>query len=288
MTFTYTYLLSDFLNSLVDLDTLTIQVQDSVITVSLDYINDGAGSGTDVDFYFKATLPSDDIITLNTIVANHTGEPITEETQIVQASILTEHIKYIESGETTQDLYAAESLIIDVSSNDTKKTVDFTWSYLISLMSGTLGISEDMIGDSLCIEIAPNTLIGAFTQNVNLGDTSLNVSPTVLDYVKRGFYIGKYGDMDSGSEMSQVLSIDTENGRINLTSPSISTATAGNYCAMSAKLIPNLYIHSLDKIEIGKQIPTGQRITAGTPVRVCYSNNNNVAKKISFFVEYLY
>lgn len=73
-----------------------------------------------------------------------------------------------------------------------------------------------------------------------------------------------------------------------LGSPSDVSANAGSYIAMCAKLIPNLYLHSIDKIEIGKDLPTGQRIPKNLPVRVHYHNNNSTAKKISFFVEFLY
>lgn len=64
--------------------------------------------------------------------------------------------------------------------------------------------------------------------------------------------------------------------------------SVGSYLSMSTTLIRNLYLHSQHTVDIGKTLPTGQRIPANVPIRILYHNNNGVQKKISFFVEYLY
>lgn len=281
--FKYTYQLSDFPNQKVDLDTLADQVRESTITIALDYIN----SSVVVDFFFKAQLTNPDVSALDVVVANHTGIPAPEETPLVRSQQLTEHIKWIESGEATQDLFAAQSLIIDISAGEASKSVDFSWPFDIALMSGTLGISEDMVGDDLHVDVGPNSLIGALIQPLNVGDTSIYVSPTVLENIKIGYYIGLYVPGPTGIEISQVLARDDSNYCLTI-NPSDVSANAGSYVAMCAKIVPELYLHSMDKVEIGKQIPTGQRIPKGVPVRVTYHNQNLVAKKVSFFVEYLY
>ena len=284
--FKYTYQLTDFPNNKVDLDSLTEQIRSSEITIALDYILEYT---TYEENFFKAELPPADVSILDQIVASHTGEPLAEETPIVRSQQLTEHIKWIEAGKATQDLYAAESIIIDISINEPEKIVDITWPFDIALMSGTLGISEDMVGDDFIVEIGPNTLIGALIQPLNVGDTSVYVSPTVLSNIMIGYYFGLYvpGGNDE-IEIGQVITKDEDNSCIELLNPSDVSANAGSYVAMSAKIVPNLYLHSMDKVEIGKQIPTGQRIPKGIPVRITYHSNNAVAKKVSFFIEYLY
>lgn len=284
--FKYTYTLSDFPNDKVDLDTLQDQVRASAITVSLDYIGT---EGVDVNFFFKAELDSTDQLVLDNVVANHSGEPEPEEIQVVKSEILTEHIRFVEAGDTTQGLFGAESLIIDISAGETQKITDFSWPIDIALMSGTLGVSEEMLGDDFSIDVGPNTLIGALIAPLNVGDTSIYVSPTVLQTIKIGYYIGLYNTGgDTGVEISQIIDRDDSNSCLTLKTPSDVSANAGSYIAMCTKLIPSLYLHSMDKIEIGKDFPTGQRIPKNFPVRVYYNNNNGVAKKISFFVEYLY
>lgn len=286
MAFQYNYELTQFPNDKCNIDTLTTQIRNSTIKVALDFINESLGF---VSIFFKAVLDTQDVGVLDDIVANHTGEPSSQEVQIVKSEILTEHIRFVEAGDTTQGLYSAQSLIIDVSAGESEKITDFTWPYDIALMSGTLGVSEDMIGDDFTIDIGPNTLVGALIAPLNVGDTSIYVSPTVLENIKKGFYVGLYNlSGDTGVEISQVIEKNDANSSLTLKAPSDVSANAGSYIAMCAKLIPNLYLHSIDKIEIGKDLPTGQRIPKNLPVRVHYHNNNGVAKKISFFVEYLY
>jgi hypothetical protein len=286
MDYKYTYLLSQFPNGKVDLNTFIDQIRNSTIAVALAHVDSNM---TQVLIYFKAELSAGEITTLDSIVANHTGEPGPASIDIVRSEQLTEHIRFVEAGDTTQGLYAAQSLIIDVSAGETDKIVDFTWPYDIALMSGTLGISEDMVGDDFTIDVGPNTLVGALIQPLNVGDVSVYVSPTVLENIRIGYYLGLYvpGGND-GIEISQVIDRDDENYCLSLLNPSDVSANAGSYVAMCAKIIPTLFLHSMDKVEIGKDIPTGQRIPAKLPVRVHYHNNNGVAKKVSFFVEYLY
>jgi hypothetical protein len=279
----YTYLVSLFPNHKCDLSRITQEIHESSITIALDYIN---ATDSVVNFYFKTELSVDEETTLGELVAVHTGEPLPEEPKIFKAEILTEHLEFVESGNTLNK-FAATTLLIDISAGVSEKVTDFSWPIPVSLKSGTIGVSEDMLGDELVVHVAPNTLVGAITQPLNVGDTSIYVSPTVIENIKRGYYIGLYQPGDTGIEISQVISVDAANSCLQIHSSDVS-ANAGSYVAMCAKLVPYLYFHSLDKIELGKNIPTGQRIAPGISIRVIYKNNNSVAKKVSFFVEYLY
>jgi len=286
MDYTYTYTIDQFPNQKIDLNTLITQIRDSRITIALDYINSGLFGETN---YFKAELLPSDVSILNTIVANHTGEPAKVESDIVRSEVLTEHIKFVEAGDTTQGMYAAQSIIIDISANESTKIVDFTWPLDIALMSGTLGVAEDMVGDGIMIDVGPNTLVGVLVAPMSVGDTSIYVNSTVIENIKKGFYFGLYGGPgNDGHELGQVIDMDPGNGILTLGTPADTSANAMTPVAMCAKIIPNLYLHDMSKIEIGKQIPTGQRIPKNVPVRITYSNNNGVDKKISFFIEYLY
>jgi len=279
----YTYLISIFPNHKCDISRLTKEIHESSITISLNYIN---ASDSEVNLFFKAELSVDEETILADLIASHTGEPLPEEPKIFKAEILTEHLEFVESGNTLNK-FAATTLLIDISAGVFEKVTDFSWPIPVSLKSGTIGVSEDMLGDELSVHVAPNTLIGAIIQPLNIGDTSIYVSPTVLQNIKRGYYIGLYQAGSTGIEIAQVLSIDAANSCLKI-NPSAISANAGSLIAMCAKLIPYLFFHSLDKIEIGKQIPTGQRIPPNISIRTIYKNNTGTAKKISFFIEYLY
>lgn len=70
----YTYSIqNDFPNHKVASDRLKKEIQDSAIVTALDRI---ATTGDDCDIWFKDALSSGDQATLDTIVANHSGEPL--------------------------------------------------------------------------------------------------------------------------------------------------------------------------------------------------------------------
>jgi hypothetical protein len=281
----YNYILTDFLNDKCDTARLTQEIQQSSIIIALDYINT---TTADVTIYFKDELSIGDKSTLDGIIANHSGEPLPEESPIIKAQILTEAAKWVEAGDTTQELFSAQSLIIDVSDGDLEIAKNFSWPYTIAIKSGTIYVTEDMIGDEMSVHEAPNTLIGYLMQPLNVGDTSMYVSETVIQNMRKAYYVGLYQPGEEGIEVSQVLSIDAAHGALSLATPSDVSAGAYSYIAMCGKMIPELLFTINQKIEIGKTLPTANRLPANIPMRVYYKNNNAKAKTVSIFVEYLY
>lgn len=281
----YKYGLAQFKNGKVSSDRLSVEIQSSDITIALKRIDTFSNI---VDIVFKDELTINEVTILDGIVSTHSGEPLTEESPIVKSRILTEAAKWVEAGNTTQELFAAQSLIIDVSSGETEVAKSFSWPYIVAIKSGTIHVTEDMIGDEISVHEAPNTLIGYLTQPLNVGDASMYVSETVIQNIRRAYYVGLYQPGDEGIEVGQVLDIDIINSVLSLTTPSDVSADAYSYVAMCGKMIPELLFTTTDKIEIGKTIPTANRLPATIPMRVYYKNNNAKAKTVSIFVEYLY
>jgi hypothetical protein len=276
----YTYNITDFPNDKVNSDRLNQEIHSSSITISLDHIDTNPDL---ILIHFKTDLSISEKQTLDNIIANHSGEPLPDSGNIQQVKVITEQPKYIIAGNTTQEFFSAESIIIDISTGEILKIVDISWPFDISLKTGTLNISEDMIGDEISVEAAPNTLIGALTSSLKVGDTSANVSPTVIQNIKRGYYFNIYS---SNHEIGRVTMVDGD--YITFSPPSDVSANPGTYVSMTPKIIPYAYLNSSRVLEIGKTIATGNRVPKNTIVRVKYKNNNGVAKKIGWFIEYLY
>ena len=68
----YSYILSDFPNNKYNLDTLNDEIVFSSISSTLDHED---GYETSIDIYFLTDLSTEEISTLDIIVANHQGEP---------------------------------------------------------------------------------------------------------------------------------------------------------------------------------------------------------------------
>ena len=280
----YIYNLSDFLNHKVNSDRLIKEIQESSITIALDQLNTDPAQAA---IKFKTDLSSGEKTILDTIIANHSGESLPTSIQIVKAEILTEAVHWVESGNTTQALFAAESLVLDVSAGDIEVGKNFSWPYNIAVKSATIYVTPDMVNDEIMVHEAPNTLIGALMQTLAIGDTSIYVSPTVLENIRVGYYIGLYQPGETGIEIAQVLGVDLKEGSLTI-KPSTVNAAAGSYLAMCSKLIPSLLMTTAEKVEIGKTIPTASRLPANIPIRIIYKNINGKAKRVSFFVEYIY
>lgn len=276
----YNYLISVFPFAKYNLDRLTKEIKDSSITISLDYIN-GGSSG--VTIYFKADLSVSEKTTLDSIIANHSGEPMPYSVEVQQVKIAVEQPKYIDAGNVTQELFCAESIVMDVSTGNTLQIADFSWPFNIALKSGTFYVTEDMIGDELSVKVAPNTVIGASIANLNVGDTSIYVNPTVIQNIKYGQYIGFPA---LNKELGRVVTVGSN--YLTFTPAADVSVNAGTLVGMCAKIIPYVYFNSTGIIEIGKTVTTANRIPANTKVRIEYKNNTGVAKKISLFIEYLY
>lgn len=283
---TYTYYLTSFPNGKSSSDRLTNEIRQSDIIIALDHIDTDSIS---VHFFFKDSLSNTDKTLLDHIVSIHSGEPLPLEIPVVKAEILTEQTEYVVNGDTLHGYYAAESLILDVEYNVTEKILDVHWDFDISLKSATILVSDKMINDEMIVEVSPNTLIGALIQQLNSGDTTVYGSPTVIENIKVGFYIGLYGTGGTCTEIGRVTQIGTNYVKID--KPTSISAEPGTYLAMCARVIPYLYFNYMGDISIGKSIPTGVRISKGTILRIKYynnNNNNNNDKKVSFFIEYLY
>lgn len=275
----YQYTISQFPNNKFSIDRLTREIQSSPIVIALDYINTTVSI---VDIYFKDELSEIDEGILNNIIANHSGEPLPENS-VQNVKVVVEQPKYIETGNTTQELFCAESIVLDIPASEGSHFQDISWPFNIGLKSSTFYVSNDMVGDAMRVKIAPNTLVGALIAPLNIGDTSIYVSPTVIQYVKYGQYVGLYATQQ---ELGRVV-MKGENYLI-LDKPSEVSAAAGSPIAMCAKIVPYVFFTIPGKIEIGKTVTTADRVPANTKIRIEYINNTGTAKKASFLVEYLY
>jgi len=254
----YIYNLTDFKNNKVCSDRLTNEIRYSEIKISLDHIDTDPLS---VYVYFKDVLSNDDKLILDNIINEHSGEPLPPTIPIVRAEILTEQSEYVLNGNIVEGFYCAESIVLNLGVSSVE-TLDLIWGFDISLKCATIHVNEQMLSDEMEIIVSPNTLVGALTSNLNTGDTILYVSDTVIKNVKKGWYIGLYGMDGNSTEIGRIIDISTDH--IVIDRNSTISAQAGTYICTFVKILPYLYFNAISKIEIGKSIPTGQRVQKDT------------------------
>ncbi len=163
----------------------------------------------------------------------------------------------------------------------------FVYPYPISALSYTFTSSAEHIDDNFELRVGPNTIIGTLTQNANTLDTTLNVSPTVLEYINLGYYINLYDGVNTSNEFL-VVDVDTINSTITINEGLNSNFNAQSYIRMTVKTADNFIIGIPSRYEIGKDKIGGSYVRKDTQVVIRYTNNGNSIKNFYFILEYLY
>lgn len=182
--------------------------------------------------------------------------------------------------------YRAESRKIITQPNSIS-IAEFTWPMPINVAMVKFISSENMDGDIINSIIAPDSVIGVITQNTQIGDTTISVYPTVLQYLYIGYYV-KLNDGIHENDMGMVLGIDEKNLTIKCEKSAQNAFSAGTEVLMTIYNIVNFEIGPAGYYEFGSSHLTASYIPTGTKVRMSYMNNSSEVKKLRVYYEYNY
>lgn len=166
---------------------------------------------------------------------------------------------------------------------------DYTWPYGISPLEINFQVSEDILGDTLQVQMAPHTTIGNITANLVAGNTVFSVSPTVITNMKLGFEV-TVTDGKTLDECGRCINVNTVDGTIT-----VETALTHDYLAVSPTYVqmtvtPVKYMKFgvVGKYDLGSSKIGASYLPANKIVRVIYTNNSGVNHNFYPCVEYLY
>lgn len=188
-----------------------------------------------------------------------------------------------------------KSFQFDIPSGATGSVTDFESSFPhpISMISTHLLISNDNVGDCLEADIGHHTTIGTITEDVSSGitggTTGFGVSQTVIDNLNLGYYV-TLTDGTNTDELGKCIMIDKINKKISTeiaTTNSFSASTP-TYLQQSVKMIDTLHIVNNQNIILGADKIGSSHVPANTIGRFRYTNNDGLAKKFTFLIQYLY
>jgi hypothetical protein len=182
----------------------------------------------------------------------------------------------------TNGYYMAEGRKFQIPAGLEIYVADHTFPLTSCIYGLKAHVTADNVGDTFSLLINPDAVIGVLTQPVELGSTSINVSPTVTQNVVSGFYV-KVND-----EERRVLRVDKENHILTLDSPLDSAYDPGAPIKLRLYIAHNYEMGSFDTIDIGYGGMGGKTLPAGTTVRLEYRNSNQVAKHFCVNFEYAY
>lgn len=185
--------------------------------------------------------------------------------------------------------FAVESIEIDIPSMSSEPVIkDHYFPMPINLLNTYYNTTHEHDGDVLEIEVGPLTTIGVLTSGVTSGVTSnIYVSQTVIDNLNIGYFVDIF-DGVTYHHLGRCLDIDYANDCISVQNPTPKAFSAGNYVNQSIRFVNNYTLAANQERTLGANKIGGSYFPAMTVGRLKYKNNNGLAKKFHFEVEYLY
>lgn len=172
----------------------------------------------------------------------------------------------------------------------TSETVQIPFD--INVLNGTFVSSEENKNDHLTITFAPNAVIGYITSNVSIGNTIINVSPTVFDYISKGFYVNLFNNISQVLvDCGHVLSLNKDAGTITVENPSTANLTAAVTVSvrMNITVVDDIIIGPPHTYNFGREKNVATFLPANTKLRFTYTNlSEETNKNIIILFEYLY
>ena len=181
--------------------------------------------------------------------------------------------------------YRAVGIPFDAAPGETNNH-DFSFPYPIALLA--VICSGHNVGDKVDFQVAPDTVVGAVTQDVSASDTVINVQDTVTENVD----VGDYVTLDDGTNDEEHLCVekDEENHTITLDTGVTNAyeAATPTYVKITKKMGVGIELGSTDRYELGQSKIGGSFIPANTTIRVRYTNNGGSQIRVRPTLEILY
>ncbi len=189
--------------------------------------------------------------------------------------------------EVSEGYFETTHIVMNIPSGDPGDISehDVTWPMDILLWKTFLTPSTDMIGDTISVLGAPETIIGTITSTVNINDTVINVNTTVTDNMWRGFLV----TLDDGVNkdvLGRCIAIDSVAGTITVDTPASFSYNSGTPVKISVYILKDIYISDTKIMEIGGKGFKGKDVPSGMILRVYYTNNSGASKTFRWKPEY--
>jgi len=182
-----------------------------------------------------------------------------------------------------------KSFMMDIPATAGWYALDITWPMAINMLRGRLEIAVENEGDIVGLEAYPDTIIGAITANVDADDTVITVQESVVDNA----VVGSCIHLDDGTNkdlLGRVVSVDKIALTITMETGAENAflAATPTYVKMTMTVVDNVNMKFSPReltLEGGNK---SSYVAAGSTLRAKYKNNDGVAKKFWFILEYYY
>jgi hypothetical protein len=167
-------------------------------------------------------------------------------------------------------------------------TSSVSWPWPVCLFTATFNTSEDLLGDRLQADLAPNTVIGALSANCAAAATTISVSAAIIAIVNIGYLIS-LSDGTNTDNLGAVLAIDSVNNILTVQTPTVHAfgAATPTYVQMTIRFVENFIIGHAGPHQIGGTMIGGTSLPANTAIVITYTNTSSSnAHTVSGYFDY--
>ncbi len=223
-----------------------------------------------------------------TTCPNNTAHVINPNSISIVDQIASNEVKIQQESVPTGGNFRAETFTL-TATGPGMTTAQMSWPFNVSLLQASFTTDSTNQGDKVTVEIPSNLPIGTITHDVNVGDTIINVSPSVITNSMVGYCI-ILSDGTNTDDLGRIIAIDTINNTVTM-----EVASPNNY-AVATPTVVGLTVRPISNFEfgppqtyiLGQSSLGASSIPANVPVTVKYQNNGTTQKAIIFAYEYLY
>ena len=201
-------------------------------------------------------------------------------------TISSNAVNIIQYKDGIQGLYRVLSRSMFIPARQTISE-DTSYDIPVSILSINFITTTENSGDIVNCYVAPNTIIGKITKDINNGDKVINVSPTVITNVKRGYIINitngsKIINMGECTDINPVTNTITCNSRAN------DNINLGSIVQITIHNIKDFILGPPSSITFNNKTLQTTLIAKNTILRMIYQNNSDIDTTFYTFIEFLY
>lgn len=164
---------------------------------------------------------------------------------------------------------------------------DFSFPIPVSLFAAQFTGGNENGGDEIEFQIAPDTIVGVLTDAAEVDDDVITVLPMAYDLLKVGYFVC----LDDGTNHDELgMVLEKQDGYKLKVQNAVQYAFSAytTYVELTVKMVSHGHLPSSSRLVIGDSKIGGTYVSTGTIMRMRYKNNNGLAKKFEFWLEYMY
>lgn len=218
---------------------------------------------------------------------NNTSHTINPESYTFIEKISPSVFEVKEELISTGGNFRCEGFSFDIPPNTTN-IKQCSWKYPTNALAVFFTCDSTNKDDLLNATVGPETIVGTITSDISINSTIINVSDSVLTYIKVGYEI-LLTKNSTTYFLGEVISINNNNKTISIDTPVTELFTSGNIVKIQRKIIKNFVLGIPWRYVIGDSKIGASYIPSNIITNVIYQNKSLTdTKKFNFQIEYLY